>query len=156
MWPGIFSRALIGWNFLSSLNAVISTNERNWNRSHGSKSFQWRFWECAFFECPLFAIFPYQNVLFLEYAFFWNMPFWNMPFLECALFWISPFLSLPFWNCFLWNVLLLECALLGMFPFQGWRTLCFKEHFTQKEHFALLHLAQKNSLLQIGLLQFAL
>ena len=38
----------------------------------------------------------------------------------------------------------------------GWRTLCFREHFTQKEHFALLHLAQKNSLLQIGLLQFAL
>ena len=36
----------------------------------------------------------------------------------------------------------------------GWRTLCFKEHFTQKEHFALLHLAQKNSLLQIALLQF--
>ena len=38
----------------------------------------------------------------------------------------------------------------------GWRTLCFKEHFTQKEHFALLHLAQKNSLPKIGLLQFAL
>ena len=32
----------------------------------------------------------------------------------------------------------------------------FASKNTQKTHFALLHLAQKNSLLQIGLLQFAL
>ena len=37
MWPVENSSALIGWNILSSLNAVISTNERNriYNRSHG-------------------------------------------------------------------------------------------------------------------------
>ena len=29
MWPVINSIALIGWNILSSLGAVISTNERN-------------------------------------------------------------------------------------------------------------------------------
>ena len=30
MWPVINSSAPIGWNILSSLNAVISTNERSW------------------------------------------------------------------------------------------------------------------------------
>ena len=37
MWPIKNLRALIGWNILSSLNAVISTNEKNqiYNRSHG-------------------------------------------------------------------------------------------------------------------------
>ena len=29
MWPVINSNAAIVWNILSSLNAVISTNERN-------------------------------------------------------------------------------------------------------------------------------
>ena len=46
------------------------------------------------------------------------------------------------------------------FPFryaklQGWGTLCFPEHFTPREQFALLPFAEKNSLLQIVLLQFA-
>ena len=38
MWPVIKSSALIGWIILSSLNAVISTNERNrtYNRSQCS------------------------------------------------------------------------------------------------------------------------
>ena len=37
MWPVMNSSARIGWNILSSLKAVISTNERNqiYNRSHG-------------------------------------------------------------------------------------------------------------------------
>ena len=37
MWLVMNSSALIGWNILSSLNAAISTNERNqiYNRSHG-------------------------------------------------------------------------------------------------------------------------
>ena len=37
MWPVINLSALIGWNILSSLNAVISTNEKNWihNSTHG-------------------------------------------------------------------------------------------------------------------------
>ena len=30
MWHVINSSALIGWNILSSLNAVISINEKNW------------------------------------------------------------------------------------------------------------------------------
>jgi hypothetical protein len=36
MWPVINSSVLIGWNILSSLNAVTSTNERNriYKRSH--------------------------------------------------------------------------------------------------------------------------
>ena len=38
---------------------------------------------------------------------------------------------------------------------QGWGTLCFPEHFTVWKPFAFLPFAQKNSLLQIGLLQFA-
>ena len=37
----------------------------------------------------------------------------------------------------------------------GWDTLCFPENFTLQEHFALLTFAQKNSLLQIGLVHFA-
>ena len=37
----------------------------------------------------------------------------------------------------------------------GGGTLCFPEHFTPREHFAFLTFAQKNSLLQIGLVQFA-
>ena len=36
----------------------------------------------------------------------------------------------------------------------GWWTLCTQTHFTFWQHFALLTFAQKNSLLQIGLLQF--
>ena len=37
MWPVMNSSALIGWTILSSLKAVISTNERNLihNRSRG-------------------------------------------------------------------------------------------------------------------------
>ena len=36
MWPVINSSALIGWNILSSLNAVISTIESTqiYNKSH--------------------------------------------------------------------------------------------------------------------------
>ena len=36
MWPVKNLSALIGWNILSSLNALILTNERNqiYNRSH--------------------------------------------------------------------------------------------------------------------------
>ena len=37
MWPVMNLSAQIGWNILSNLNAVISTNERNqiYNKSHG-------------------------------------------------------------------------------------------------------------------------